>query len=327
MEKPFVLSREDLLFLRKLLYKMRNKKTRFDENEFLKQGKKYLFNYAEQNAGPIDEKRRTILKGILIGVSILAVGGAVRVLNYLTPPKITLKSFPWMIIVDSNGNPIQASKLPVNDPEILLFQYPMQGDINFLINIGDTSGKPIEVPETEVIIPENGNKYTFPGGVGPYKSIVAYSAICQHLGCIPPEMHYFPPNLVRPGGSFPNYIPPEIYQAAMSANAIYGLIHCDCHGSTYDPYKGASVLTGPTVRPLPYVQLYWDPTTDFLYATSMDLNAPVILGKSNDLSGFATLSSYDEETGCPKLVLQKGQTPTNCYTEIENEGNPFQTGG
>ncbi|MCY0859243.1 MAG: Rieske 2Fe-2S domain-containing protein [Sulfolobaceae archaeon] len=327
MDKPFVLKREDLLFLRKLLYKMRSPGTKFDEKEFLSKGKEYLFNYAEKNVGPIDESRRNFLKGILVGISLLSVGGAIRVLNYLTPPEITLKSFPWFVIVDSNGQPIKASQLPVNNPEILLFQYPMQGDITFLINLGDANGNPVEVPPTEVVIPENGKKYTFPGGVGPNKSIVAYSAICQHLGCIPPEIHFYPANLVKPGGTFPDFLPPEAYQAAMQAKAIYGLIHCDCHGSTYDPYKGASVITGPTVRPLPYVQLYWDSNTDYLYAIGMNLKAPVILGRSSDLSGYATLSSYNEQTGCPQQLLESNETPSECYTILQNNGNPFAAQG
>jgi len=326
--KPFVLKRDDLIFLHRLIYKMRNPPTKFDEKAFIKKGRDYLFKYAEDNVGPLSPERRMFLKGLLIGIGALAVVSVLPVLGYLNQPEITLKDFPWMIVTDSNGNPIEASKLPVNNPAILVFQYPMQGDITFLINIGDKNGNPVAVPSTTVTIPENGATYTFPGGVGPNKSIVAYSAICQHLGCIPPEIHYYPPNLVQPNGPFPNYIPSDVYNIIVSQGINYGVIHCDCHGSTYDPYKGASVVTGPTVRPLPYVQLYWDPNTDYLYAVGMNPNAPVILGRSNDLSGFATLSSYDENTECSKLLLQKGQTPTNCYTRLLTSfGNPFQQQG
>ncbi|MEM3330071.1 MAG: Rieske (2Fe-2S) protein, partial [Saccharolobus sp.] len=101
-------------------------------------------------------------------------------------------------------------------------------------------------------------------------------------------------------------------------------IHCDCHGSSYDPYHGASVLTGPTVRPLPYVELYWDSNTDFLYAIGMNNNAPPILGHANNLEGYSYLSSYDESTGCPKMLLSSNQTPSNCYSKLEDEGNTFQ---
>ncbi|MEM4086819.1 MAG: Rieske 2Fe-2S domain-containing protein [Saccharolobus sp.] len=318
-----IIKRDDLVFAIKLLRKMRNPKTKFDEKEFIKNGREYLFNYAEKNVGPLDPSRRAFLKGILIGIGAAAVLSAIPVISYLNQPQISLKEYPWIIIVDSTGQPIKASQIPVNSPEILLFQYPMQGDISFLLNLGDENDNPIQIPPTQVVIPENGKTYTFPGGVGPNKSIVAYSAICQHLGCIPPEIHFYPPKYMKTGLPTPNYLPSVALQAAQQANAP-GIIHCDCHGSSYDPYHGASVLTGPTVRPLPYVELYWDSNTDFLYAIGMNNNAPPILGHANNLEGYAYLSSYDESTGCPKMLLSSNQTPSNCYTKLEDEGNTFQ---
>ncbi|AAY81384.1 twin-arginine translocation signal domain-containing protein [Sulfolobus acidocaldarius] len=318
-----IIKRDDLIFSLKLVRKMRNPKTRFDEVEFVKKGRDYLFNYAEKNVGPLDPSRRAFLKAVLIGIGVAAVASAVPIVSYLNQPEISLNTFPWIIIVDSSGNPIKASQLKVNNPEILIFQYPMEGDITFLLNLGDENDNPIQVPPTTVTIPENGVTYSFPGGVGPNKSIVAYSAICQHLGCAPPEIHFYPPKYMKVGLPTPNYLPGVALQAAQQANAP-GIIHCDCHGSSYDPYHGASVLTGPTVRPLPYVQLYWDSNTDFLYAVSMNLKAPVILGHSSDLSGYAYLSSYDESTGCKKLLLKSNQTPSNCYSEVQNYGNTFQ---
>jgi len=318
-----IIKRDDLIFAIKLLRKMRDPKTRFDEKEFMKSGRDYLYNYAEKNVGPLDPSKRAFLKGILIGIGAAAVLSAIPVISYLNQPEISLKQFPWVIIVDSSGNPIKTSQIPVNNPEILLFEYPMQGDITFLLNLGDDNDNPIKIPPTTVVIPENGKTYTFPGGVGPNNSIVAFSAICQHLGCTPPEIHFYPPKYMKVGLPTPNFLPEVALQAAQQANAP-GVIHCDCHGSTYDPYHGASVLTGPTVRPLPYVQLYWDSNTDYLYAIGMNLNAPTILGRTNDLSGYAYLSSYDQATGCQKMLLQSGQTPSNCYTELQNAGNTYQ---
>lgn len=325
MKDKIIIKRDDFIFAKKLLWKMRSKNSRFDTKEFINKGRDYLYNYAEQNVGPLDPSKRAFLKGLLIGIGVFAVASAIPLINSLNPQEIYLKTFPWMIIVDSNGNPIEASKIPVNDPAILLFEYPMLGDITFLINMGDENNNPVAVPPTEVLIPETGKTYHFPGGVGPYKSIVAYSAICQHLGCVPPEIHFYPPQYFKVGGTTPNYIPPDAYQAAQAAKAI-SIIHCDCHGSTYDPWHGAAVLTGPTVRPLPYVELYWDSNTDYLYAVGMNLNAPPIMDHSSDLEGVAYLDGYDEKTGCPKLLLKKGQAVTNCYTTLEDFGNTFQGG-
>jgi len=322
MNDKIIIKRSDFIFAKRLLWKMRNGNTKFDEREFMAKGRDYLFNYAEKNAGPLDPGRRAFLKGLLIGIGVLAVASAVPLVSSLNPALVSLKKFPWMIIVDSDGKPIEASKFPVNDPTIMLFQYPLLGDITFLINMGDENNKPVEIKPTTVVIPENGHTYTFPGGVGPYKSIVAYSAICQHLGCTPPEIHFYPPQYFKPGGVVPNFLPSVAYNAAVSANAK-SVIHCDCHGSTYDPWHGAAVLTGPTVRPLPYVELYWDSNTDYLYAVSMNLHAPPIMDHPSDLVGAAYLDSYDETTGCPKLIVQKNQTPTNCYTKVQSDGNTF----
>ncbi len=304
---------------------MRHGKEKFDEAKFLKGGRDYLYNYAEQNVAPLSPARRAFLKGVLIGIGVVTVASALPLLGVLNPAQVDLKKFPWIVIVDSNGNPIQASNVQVNDPTIMLFQYPMLGDITFLLNMGDENDNPVQIPATTVKIPENGATYQFPGGVGPHNSIVAYSAICQHLGCTPPEIHFYPPKYFSPGGVTPDFLPSSAYQAALAAGAK-SVIHCDCHGSTYDPWHGAAVITGPTVRPLPYVQLYWDSTTDYLYAFTMNTKAPPIMDHTSDLEGAAYLDSYDTQTECPKLILSKGQKPSNCYTQLQPDGNTFAGG-
>jgi Rieske Fe-S protein len=54
------------------------------------------------------------------------------------------------------------------------------------------------------------------------EGLVAYSAICTHLGC-------------------------AVY-AQLNPD---GLIHCPCHGSLFDPAADAAVVGGPAPRPLP----------------------------------------------------------------------------
>ncbi|BBG24821.1 Cytochrome b6-f complex iron-sulfur subunit [Sulfuracidifex tepidarius] len=323
--RKVIISRDDLAFAWKLVWKMRHGKEKFDQEKFMKAGRGYLYNYAEQNVGPLSPGRRAFLKGVLIGIGVVTVASALPLVSVLNPQEVTLKSFPWIVIVDSNGNPIKASTFPVNEPTIMLFQYPMLGDITFLLNMGDENDKPVAIPPTKVTIPQNGATYDFPGGVGPNKSIVAYSAICQHLGCAPPEIHFYPPKYFSPGGNVPNFLPSSAYQAAVAAGAK-SIIHCDCHGSTYDPWHGAAVVTGPTVRPLPYVQLYWDQDTDFLYAVSMNTKAPPIMDHTSDLEGAAYLDSYDSKTQCGKLILGQNQKPSNCYTELQSDGNTFSGG-
>jgi rieske iron-sulfur protein len=56
------------------------------------------------------------------------------------------------------------------------------------------------------------------------QGVVAYSAICTHLGC-----------------------------AVYAQLNQQGLIACPCHGSLYDPRHGARVVGGPAPRPLPAI--------------------------------------------------------------------------
>ena len=63
-------------------------------------------------------------------------------------------------------------------------------------------------------------------GVTANAGLVAYSAICTHLGC-----------------------------AVLPQLNAQGNIACPCHGSVFDPAKGAAVVGGPAPRPLPNLPL------------------------------------------------------------------------
>jgi len=61
--------------------------------------------------------------------------------------------------------------------------------------------------------------------------IVAYSAICTHLGCT-----------VR-------------FSEEPMDMAPFPHIHCPCHSALFDPHRGATVMGGPAPRPLPQLPL------------------------------------------------------------------------
>ncbi len=291
---------EDFYFLRKTSGAMKNPKTKFNDVQFLEDGEGYLLPYLSSHVGPVDETRRKFIKGVIFGIGAVAAASVLDAVRGLQVPLAGGSSYVKMLLVDSSGAPIKASSITVNNPVIVLYEYPLVDEINFLFNLGDTSGNPIALASTSVTVPVDGSKYTFPGGVGAHKSIVSYSAICQHLGCKPPNIHFYPPSYMKTGMPPPAFLPSSAITAAQSANAP-GVIHCDCHGSTYDPYHGASVLTGPTQRPLPFTILTWDSTTDQLYATG-STGVPVY-GHTNTLTG--------------------GQALTGSSTEVSNSTNPF----
>jgi len=116
------------------------------------------------------------------------------------------------------------------------------------------------------------------GGVGPDGDIVAFSQVCQHLGCI---WGYVPPS-----GS------PKCDSSYKAASPVG---YCCCHGSVYDLGNAAKVIAGPSPRPQPQVTLEYDSSTGDIYATGM--GPPTIFGHDtgsddvlNDLQGGNVVS-------------------------------------
>ncbi len=103
-------------------------------------------------------------------------------------------SYPQLRVID-------VAKLKVNRP--VTFSYPLQAQPSVLVDIG----------------------HAVPSGVGPNKSIVAYSLFCQHMGC------------------------PVEYQPKLREFV------CSCHQTRYDPERLGSIIQGLAMQPLPRVKL------------------------------------------------------------------------
>ncbi len=109
---------------------------------------------------------------------------------------------------------IRLANLRVNEP--VEFNYPLRAQPNVLIDFG-------------TLVPQ---------GVGPKKSIVAFSALCQHMGC------------------------PVAYERDRRE------LVCPCHQSRYDPERLASIVTGVATRALPRVLL--EVTSGAVFALGVD---------------------------------------------------------
>jgi arsenite oxidase small subunit len=190
-----------------------------------------------------DEGRRDFLRYAAVASGVLAVAGVAAVAESVTnaaeaTATAAATTFPKVLITN-------VSSLQVNVP--VSFNYPLDDEPNLLIKVGQTAQ----------------------GGVGPDSDIVAFSNICQHLGCT-----Y---SFLAPGAT---PLCNSTYQAAQPMG------YCCCHGSQYNFLEEAKVIGGPAPHPVPMVVLEVDSSGD-IYATGM--NPPVVYGKGPSGSTDVTL--------------------------------------
>ncbi len=147
-------------------------------------------------------------------------------------------------LVDADGKPLKASTLTT--AEAYFFNYPMKSAPCLLIKLGSAAG-PTDLKT------QAGEAYSWQGGVGPAKDIVAYSAICSHQLAYPMKAATV-----------------VAYSADQSELAgRKGVITCCAHNSVFDPAKGGAVTYGPATQPLAAIKLEYDPSDDSLYATGV----------------------------------------------------------
>lgn len=117
------------------------------------------------------------------------------------------------------------SDIKLNEP--ILFSYP-EDESAYLLDLG----KFVE------------------NGAGPKRSIVAYSGLCQHMGCV------------------------------VTFDEKSGHLVCPCHASAFDPSKNGDALVGPTTTGLPAIRLSIE--GDTVYALGVE-NGLVYGRSSNDV--------------------------------------------
>ena len=130
--------------------------------------------------------RRGLFAAGAAGASAVVVGDELAEAKARTYPRVRV---------------ISLSRLKVNRGHS--FDYPLKGQSNILLDLGG----PV------------------PAGVGPKQSIVAFSSLCQHMGC------------------------PVGYDRARRE------LVCPCHQSRYDPERLGAIIQGVATRALPRVHL------------------------------------------------------------------------
>lgn len=110
----------------------------------------------------------------------------------------------------------KAAGLPVN--QVVQFTYPDASSPCYALRLGS----PV------------------PDGVGPGRDIVAYSAMCTHMGC------------------------PVAYDSATK------VFKCGCHFSMFDPESGGQMVCGQATEDLPRILLEYDAKSDAVTAVGVD---------------------------------------------------------
>ncbi len=189
----------------------------------------------------VDPKRRNFLKITVIASAALAAGSAgFFVAEGAGTSHSKSIAFPKIKVADIvSGQLANVNRLQVNDP--VSFFYPLDSEPNILVKLGLQAE----------------------GGIGPDGDIVAFSVICQHLGC---DL-----NFVATGASPP---------CDSSFSARQPILYCCCHYSIYDVLNGAALEPNSMARfPVPRVILEVDSGSGDIYATGM--TPPVIFGHAD----------------------------------------------
>ncbi len=153
------------------------------------------------------------------------------------PPRLYARSR----LVDIRGRPIRPRELAAETNYV--FHYPFAATPCFLLRLRRPAGARATLKR------EDGGVYAWDGGVGPDRTLVAFSAICAHRLAYPTREVSF----IR-------------YQKDRSATSAGSVIHCCADHSVYDPVQGARVLSGPAPQPLAAILLEHDTASDMLYA-------------------------------------------------------------
>jgi len=194
----------------------------------------YRFGHDSMTAGDADidsAQRREFLAGCsstaLCGLAVALNAGDALAAGSPSPSGAARERYPATLLVNERGAPVDSRLLQPRTN--YLFHYPFFATPCLLLDLGRDVG-----------------------GVGPNRSIVAFSAICSHKLAYPAKEVSF----IR-------------FQAKASTYSEAERIHCCADHSVYDPAERARVVSGPAPTPLAQVELSYNARTHGLMATGM----------------------------------------------------------
>lgn len=173
--------------------------------------------------------RRTFLRacgllylGTLLGDRVLTAGNT----------NSDGRKYRRALLTDESGKPLRVED--IMEGKGYIFFYPFRSTPCLLINTG------VKIPPGEALL-KNGKRYSYGGGVGPNKSIIAFLAICTHQLSFP-----------RKDYSAISYYPEDLKSQLVKRGQV---IQCCAHLSAFDPLRGGIPISGPAKDPLPWIKL------------------------------------------------------------------------
>jgi Rieske Fe-S protein len=155
------------------------------------------------------------------------------------------KKYARVKLVGEREEPLRIATLVAG--KTYVFDYPFAATPCFLLKLTQPLVTGI------LLKTESGDGYVWTGGVGPGKSVVAYSAICAHKMTYPTRQVSF---IGYRDGPSPVAGPGKV-------------IACCSDRSVYDPAAGAKVVSGPAPQPLATILLEHDAKADEVFATGV----------------------------------------------------------
>ena len=234
-------------------------------------------------------ERRAFVK-LCTGMAVALAANPARLLAQ----SAEAKSYQRVKLVERLGKAVSVKTLEKDTSYI--FQYPYKGTPCVLLNLGSPLGGEAQLKTAQ------GETYSWPGGVGPDKSVVAYVSICTHQLAYPTKSH-----------SFINF---QKRKSQFAGKA--DLITCCLHHSAFDPAEGGKVVMGPAPQPLPTVVLDYDAKEDALYATGV-LGAGEVFEdffrafKSDLREQFGRGVANEEQSGSATLLPLKEYTAQQVF--------------
>ncbi len=189
-----------------------------------------------------ETNRRRFFK--ICGSAVTALAGFHPAVSHAT-----LKhTFYERVQLTRNGKPMHTADFMPG--ESYIFNYPFVTTPCMVFDLGQPVNYEMNLATSD------GELYVWPGGTGPSRSVVSYSAICAHQMTYPAK-----------SASFLNYRHSKVvyFDESRARREREKVIFCCSERSVYDPARGAQVIGGPAPQPLATILLEHDRTDDTYY--------------------------------------------------------------